>query len=298
MPSDAGFWVAWAYGFRLQKDIENMTSLKNKTILITGSSRGIGQAMAMRFAKEGANIVVTGKTDQPHPSLPGTIHTVAKEVEALGGQALPLVLDVRDEDAIASVVQQTVDTFGGIDILVNNASAIYLRGTLDTPMKRFDLMMGVNARATFACSQACIPHLMKADNPHILNMGPPLHMDAKWFKDHVAYTFSKYGMSICTLGMSAEFKQEGIAVNSLWPKTTIATAAIKVNFPPELYAACRQPSIVADAAFEIVTRDSQTNSGHFYVDEDVLRESGVSDFEKYNMTPGVAPMPDLFLEEV
>lgn len=274
-----------------------MTSLRNKTVFITGSSRGIGRAMALRFAKEGANVVITGKTDEPHPTLPGTIHTVAKEVEAAGGQALPLVLDVRDESAIAAAVEKTVDTFGGIDVLVNNASAIFLRGTLDTPMKRFDLMMGVNARATFACSQACIPHLMKSENPHILNMGPPLDMDSKWFKDHVAYTFSKFGMSICTLGMSAEFKEEGIAVNSLWPKTTIATAAIKVNFPPELYEACRKPEIVADAAFEIVTKDSQSTSGNYFVDEEVLKAAGVSDFEKYNMTKGVTPMPDLFLEE-
>ncbi len=273
-----------------------MTSLKNKTIFITGSSRGIGRAMALRFAQDGANIVITGKTSEKHPTLPGTIHTVAKEVEEAGGKALPLVLDVRDETQIQAAVEKTVETFGGIDILVNNASAIYIRDTLHTPMKRFDLMMGVNARATFACSQACIPHLMKAENPHILNMAPPLHMSAKWFKDHLAYTYSKYGMSVCTLGMSAEFKDDGIAVNSLWPKTTIATSAIKVNFPPELYAASRDASIVADAAYVIVTKESKATTGNFFVDEDVLAEAGETDFERYNMTPGVTPMPDYFLE--
>lgn len=272
-----------------------MTTLKNKTILITGSSRGIGQAMAIRFAKEGANIVITGKTAEPHDSLPGTIHSVAKEVEAAGGRALPLVLDVRDENQIRSVVEKTVETFGGIDVLVNNASAIYLRDTLNTPMKRYDLMMGVNARATFACSQACLPHLMKAENPHILNMAPPLDMSAKWFKDHVAYTYSKYGMSVCTLGMSAEFKEEGVAVNSLWPKTTIATAAIKVNFPPELYAASRDPSIVAEAAHVIITKDSKLATGQFFIDEEVLRAAGETDFDRYNMQEGVTPMQDLFL---
>lgn len=275
---------------------DQMTTLKNKTILITGSSRGIGRAMALRFAKDGANIVITGKTTDAHSSLPGTIYSVADEVNAAGGNALPLALDVRDEAQIASVVEATVEKFGGIDILVNNASAIYLRGTLNTPMKRFDLMLGVNARATFACSQACLPHLMKADNPHILNMAPPLDMSAKWFKDHVAYTYSKYGMSICTLGMSAEFAEEGVAVNSLWPKTTIATAAIKVNFPPELYDASRDPSIVADAAYLIVTKDSKTTTGQFFIDEDVLAAAGETDFTRYSMKQGVAPMQDLFLE--
>lgn len=273
-----------------------MTTLKNKTILITGSSRGIGRAMALRFAKDGANVVITGKTTDAHASLPGTIFSVAKEVEAAGGRALPLALDVRDDAQIQSVVAKTVETFGGIDVLVNNASAIYLRGTLNTPMKRFDLMMGVNARATFACSQACLPHLMKAENPHILNMAPPLDMSAKWFKDHLAYTYSKYGMSVCTLGMSAEFKEEGVAVNSLWPKTTIATAAIQVNFPEEIYDASRDPSIVADAAHVILTKNSREVTGQFFIDEAVLSETGVTDFARYNMKAGVEPMQDLFLE--
>lgn len=273
-----------------------MKPLHNKTIIITGSSRGIGRAMALRFAKDGANLVITGKTTEAHQTLSGTIYTVAKEVEEAGGNALPLPLDVRDENQIQSAVEKVVQHFGGIDILVNNASAIFLRGTLETPMKRFDLMMSVNARATFACSQASIPHLLKSKNPHILNMSPPLHMNAKWFKDHLAYTYSKYGMSVCTLGMSEEFKKEDIAINSLWPKTTIATAAIQMNFPPELYAASRDPSIVADAAYLIITKNSKTTTGNFFIDEDVLAESGEVDFARYSVTKGVQPMRDLFLE--
>ena len=206
-------------------------SLKGKTIFITGASRGIGREIALRCARDGANIVLAAKTVDPHPRLAGTIHSVAQEVEAAGGRALPLQVDVRDENAVRAAVEKSVAAFGGIDILVNNASAIMLTGTLQTPMKRFDLMFGVNVRGTFACSQACIPHLMKAGNPHILNLSPPLSIDAKWFKNHTAYTMSKYGMSMCTLGMSAELAEHGIAVNSLWPRTTIATAAIEVNFP-------------------------------------------------------------------
>ncbi|OGT42539.1 MAG: short chain dehydrogenase [Gammaproteobacteria bacterium RIFCSPHIGHO2_12_FULL_40_19] len=273
-----------------------MNTLENKTILITGSSRGIGAEMARRFAKEKANVVITGKTTEKHDTLPGTIFSVAEEVEKAGGKALPLMLDVRDENQIEKAVASIVKTFGGIDILINNASAISLTNTLNTSLKRFDLMMGVNARATFACSRACIPHLMKSENPHILNMSPPLHMLAKWFKDHMAYTYSKYGMSVCTLGMSAEFKEAGIAVNSLWPKTTIATSAIKVNFPPELYAASRDPSIVANAAYYVVTQNSRELTGQFLIDEEVLTKAGETDFARYNMMPGVTPMRDLFLE--
>lgn len=273
-----------------------MSTLSNKTILITGSSRGIGQAMALRFAQEGANIIITGKTTETHESLPGTIYTVAEEVEKAGGKALPLMLDVRDENQIDAVVAEAVKKFGGLDVLINNASAISLTNTLNTTLKRFDLMLDVNARATFACSRACIPHLMKSKNPHILNMSPPLHMVSKWFKDHLAYTYSKYGMSVCTLGMSAEFREMGIAVNSLWPKTTIATSAIKVNFPPELYAASRNPSIVANAAYYIITQNSRDLTGQFLIDEDVLKEAGETDFSRYNMMPGVTPMRDLFLD--
>lgn len=273
-----------------------MSLLKNKIILITGSTRGIGREMALRFAKDGAKIIITGKTTDQHEKLPGTIFSVAKEVEAAGGVALPIALDVRDENQIEFAVKQIVETWGGIDILINNASAISLTDTLNTPLKRFDLMMGVNVRATFACSRACIPHLTKSTNPHILNMSPPLHMDAKWFKDHMAYTYSKYGMSVCTLGMSAEFKKSGIAINSLWPKTTIATSAIKVHFPPELYAASRNPEIVANAAYWIVTQKATQYTGQFFIDEEVLTRAGEKDFSRYNMTPGVTPMRDLFLE--
>ena len=221
---------------------------------------------------------------------------MADEVNQAGGRALPLVLDVRDEQAIALAVERTVAEFGGIDVLINNASAISLTSTLDTPLKRFDLMMDVNVRATFACSQACLPHLLKAANPHILNMAPPLSMKAKWFKNHVAYTYSKYGMSACTLGMSAEFAEQGVAVNSLWPATTIATAAVKYNLPPAIYAASRHPSIVADAAYAVITKKATENSGHFYLDEDVLRAEGVSDFTQYMLDPALQPIPDYYID--
>lgn len=273
-----------------------MTTLKNKTIFITGSTRGIGREIALRCAKDGANLIITGKTAEKHDTLPGTIYSVAEEIEKAGGHALPLVLDVRDEKQIEAAVAEAVKKFGGIDILVNNASAISLTNTEQTTLKRFDLMMGVNARATFACSRACIPHLMKSTNPHILTMSPPLHMDAKWFKNHLVYTYSKYGMSVCTLGMAEEFRESGIAVNSLWPATTIATAAIKVNFPPELFAACRNPQIVANAAYWILTQNSRDTTGQFFIDEEVLTRAGETDFSRYNMTPGVTPMRDLFLD--
>ena len=274
--------------------------LKNKTIFITGASRGIGREIALRCARDGANIVVTAKTVEPHAVLPGTIHSVAAEVEAAGGKALALQLDVRDENAIAAAVAEAVKVFGGIDILVNNASAIMLTHTAATPMKRFDLMQGVNARGTFACSQACLPHLVNSAtagrNPHILTLSPPLSMKPHWFKDHVAYTLSKYGMSMCTLGMAEEFRAQGIAVNSLWPRTTIATAAIAVNFPEAILKASRKPLIMADAAYAIFNRDSRMATGNFYIDETLLREAGVTDFEPYAITPGAKLYTDLFLE--
>ncbi|MBX3661903.1 MAG: NAD(P)-dependent oxidoreductase [Burkholderiales bacterium] len=273
-----------------------MGVLGGRTVFITGASRGIGRAIALRCAREGANVVVTAKTVAPHQKLPGTIHEVAREVEQAGGRALAIPLDVRDEAAIAAAVAQAAAHFGGIDILVNNASAIQLTGTLDTPARRFDLMFGVNVRGTFLCSQACLPHLLKADNPHILNLAPPLAMDPKWFRDHLAYTMAKYGMSLCTLGMAEEFRSRGVAVNSLWPRTTIATAAIEVNFPPEILRASRKPDIMADAACAIVRRDSRSATGHFYIDEAVLREEGVTDFSAYAVTPGVEPFTDLFLD--
>jgi citronellol/citronellal dehydrogenase len=273
-----------------------MGELRGKTVFITGASRGIGRAIALRCARDGANIVVTAKSATPHSKLPGTIHTVAAEVAAAGGKALAIQLDVRDETALDAAVQQAAAHFGGIDILVNNASVIQLTGTAETRAKRFDLMFGVNVRGTFLCSQACLPFLAKAANPHILNLAPPLNMKAQWFQGHVAYTMAKYGMSMCTLGMSAEFRAQGIAVNSLWPRTTIATAAIEFNFPPAVLKASRKPDIMADAAHAIFRRDSSNASGHFYIDEAVLREEGIADFESYAVTPGGRLQPDLFLD--
>jgi citronellol/citronellal dehydrogenase len=272
-----------------------MSNLKNKTIFITGATRGIGREIALRFAREGANVVVTGKSTQPNPKTPGTIYSTAQEVEGAGGQALAVQLDVRDENAVAAAVLAGAEKFGGIDILVNNASAIALTGTLATPAKRYDLMNQINARGTFICSQACLPYLFKSANPHILTLSPPLNLDKKWLKDHVAYTMAKYGMSMCTLGMSAEFAAQGVAVNSLWPRTTIATAAVEVFFPQAL-AASRKPAIIADAAFAIVTRDSRSVTGNFFIDEEVLREEGISDFEHYAVTPGAGLCRDLFLD--
>jgi citronellol/citronellal dehydrogenase len=273
-----------------------MAGLKGKTIFITGSTRGIGREIALRCGRDGANLVITGKSAEPHPRLPGTIHSVAREVEAAGGKALPIQLDVRDADAVAAAVERVVEAFGGINCLVNNASAILLAGTLDTPAKRLDLMLAVNLRGTFLCSQACIPHLKKAANPHILTLSPPLNMSPRWFKGHVAYTMAKYGMSMCTLGMAEEFRTEGIAVNSLWPRTTIATAAIEVNFPEAILKASRKPAIMADAAYSILNRDSRRATGNFYIDETVLKEEGVTDFEQYAVNPGTGLYTDLFLD--
>ncbi len=270
--------------------------LKGKVVFITGGSRGIGREIALRCAREGANIVIGAKTAVPHPSLEGTIHSVADEIEKIGVKALPLALDVRDETMVVAAISKAVEMFGGIDILINNASAINLDSTENIPMKRFDLISAVNARGTFMCSKYCLPHLRKAVNPHILNLSPPLNMQAKWFKDHLAYTMSKYGMSMCTLGMAEEFKSFGIAVNSLWPKTLIATAAISVNFPKSLYDACRKPSIVADAAHAILIGNSRDVTGNFFIDEDVLREQGVTDFESYSLHAGAELYPDLYID--
>ena len=272
-----------------------MNNLKGKTIFITGATRGIGREIALRCARDGANIVVTGKTAEPNPKAAGTIYSTAREVEEAGGRAWPLQLDVRDETAVAAAVKAAADKFGGIDVLVNNASAISITGTLATPVKRYDLMNQINARGTFVCSQACIPYLSKSGNPHILTLSPPLNMNQKWFKEHVAYTMAKYGMSMCTLGMSAEFAAQGIAVNSLWPRTSIATAAVEVFFPQAL-AGSRKPSIMADAAHAIVVRDSRSVTGHFFIDEEVLRGQGVTDFEHYAVTPGAQLHVDIFLD--
>lgn len=272
-----------------------MNDLSGKTILITGSSRGIGREIALRCARDGARVVITGKTVTPHAKLPGTIYMVADEVEQAGGQALAIQMDVRDELAIQAAVGQTVQHFGGIDVLVNNASAISMSSTLETTSKRLDLMWDVNMRATFLVSQACIPHLKRAANPHILTLSPPLNLDAKWFAPHLAYTISKYGMSLCTLGLAREFAADGIAVDCLWPRTTIATAAIQFNFPEAVLRASRKPAIMADAAHAILLRDSRSGSGNFFIDEDVLRAAGESDFEQYAVSPGTPLFDDLFL---
>ncbi|HMC12808.1 MAG TPA: NAD(P)-dependent oxidoreductase [Gallionellaceae bacterium] len=277
-----------------------MAELSGKTIFITGASRGIGREIALRCARDGANVVITGKTVEPHPKLRGTIHSVAAEVGQAGGQALAIQLDVRDEEAIRAAVEQAAQYFGGIDVLVNNASAISLTNTLDTPAKKLDLMWDVNMRATFLASQACIPWLKKSDNPHILTVSPPLNMDAKWFAPHVAYTISKSGMSLCALGMAREFAEDGsgfkgIGVNCLWPRTTIATAAIEYNFPEAVLRASRKPAIMADAAHHILTRDCRECSGNFFIDEEVLRTAGVEDFGQYAMAAGTPLFSDLFL---
>ncbi len=272
-----------------------MPSLKGKTLFITGASRGIGHAIGMRCAQEGANVVVVAKTAKPHPKLPGTIHTAAADIEAAGGKALAVEADIRFEDQVQDAVTRAVEHFGGIDILVNNASAISLSRTLDTPMKRFDLMFGVNVRGTFATSQVCIPHLKKSDNPHILNLAPPLNMSARWFKDHCAYTMAKYGMSMCVLGMAEELKADGIAVNALWPRTVILTAALAM-IPGVDPAACRKPEIVADAARAILSRESKSCSGNFFIDEEVLKKEGVGDLDQYSVKPGGTLLTDLFLD--
>jgi citronellol/citronellal dehydrogenase len=272
-----------------------MPTLAGKTVFISGASRGIGLAIALRAARDGANIVIAAKTDAPHPKLPGTIHTAAAEIEAAGGHALPLAVDIRFEDQVYGAVDRAVRHFGGIDILVNNASAISLTGTLQTPMKRFDLMMGVNLRGTFLCSQACLPHLAKASNPHILTLSPPLDMRAKWFAPCVAYTMAKFGMSMCVLGMAEEFRSQGIAVNALWPRTIIATVALQV-IPGAEAERGRSPDIMADAAWQILTQDSRTTTGNFFIDEDVLATAGVSDFSHYAVSPGKPLRRDLFLD--
>lgn len=271
-------------------------TLAGKTVFITGGSRGIGRSIALKCAQEGANIIIAAKTAEPHPKLEGTIHTVAEEIREAGGQALPLVTDIRHEDQIHASVQKAVETFGGIDVLVNNASAIQLTGTLQTEMKRFDLMFSVNVRATFATSQACIPFLKKSENPHILMLSPPLNMSPKWFSNHCAYTMSKYGMSMCVLGLSEEFRSDKIAVNALWPRTAIATAAINMLGGDALMQASRKPEIVADAAHAVISRSSTTCTGNFYIDDEVLAEEGVSNLDEYSVSPGGRLAPDFFLD--
>jgi citronellol/citronellal dehydrogenase len=274
-------------------------SLRGKTLFITGASRGIGHAIGLRAAQDGANVVIAAKTTEPHPKLPGTIYTAAEDFEKAGGKALPLAVDIRDDAAVYAAVEKAVATFGGIDILVNNASAISLTGTLETPMKRYDLMHHINTRGTFLCSQACIPHLKKAANPHILNLSPPLSMKEKWFSGHVAYTMAKYGMSMCVLGMAGEFRGAGIAVNALWPRTAIATAAVQNLLGGDAaMKGSRTPEIMADAAYAIFQRNSRDagNTGNFYIDDDVLRAEGVTDFAKYAVDPSADLIPDFFVD--
>jgi citronellol/citronellal dehydrogenase len=275
-------------------------SLQGKRIFVTGGSRGIGLAIALRAARDGAAIAIAAKTSDPNPKLPGTIHTAAEDIRAAGGTALPIQCDLRDENQIAEAVAQAAKEFGGIDILINNASAINLTRTEDTPAKRFDLMFDVNVRGTFLTSQAAIPFLRESAeagrNPHILTLSPPLSMKAKWFKNHVAYTMAKYGMSMCVLGMSEEFKRDGIAVNALWPRTAIDTAALQM-IPGVDTAACRTPEILADSAYIILNRNSKECSGNFFVDDEVLASEGITDLEKYSVVPGTKDfLLDFFLD--
>ena len=273
-------------------------SLKGKTLFITGASRGIGLAIGLRAARDGANVALAAKTAEPHPKLPGTIYTAAKEIETAGGTALPLVCDIRFEEQVASAVDKCVAKFGGIDICVNNASAIQLTGTLQTDMKRYDLMNGINARGTYLVSRTCIPHLQRASNPHVLMLSPPLDMNARWFKGHTAYTMAKYGMSMCVLGMAAEFQDEGIAFNALWPRTGVATAAIRNALAgDEGMRRCRTPDILADAAYAVFNKRAREFSGHFLIDDTFLAENGVTNFDKYRVDPTKDLMPDFFVPD-
>jgi len=274
-------------------------NLAGKTIFVSGGSRGIGLAIVKRAAADGANVAIAAKTVEPNPKLPGTIYSAAEEVEAAGGKALALACDIRDEQQVVAAAAKTAETFGGIDILINNASAISLTPTEATPIKRFDLMMGVNARGTFLCTQACLPYLKQSAerkrNPHVLTLSPPLNMDARWFAPHVAYTMAKYGMSMCVLGHAVEFRQYGIAVNALWPRTVIQTAALQMipGIKPEH---CRTPEIMADAAYQILISESATTSGNFFIDDGVLKRAGVTDLSKYSVVEGSRELlPDLFL---
>ena len=273
-------------------------SLKDKVIFMSGGSRGIGLAMAKKAAKDGAKIVVAAKTSEPHPKLPGTIFTAAEEIIEIGGDALPVVCDIRNEDNVRDVVNQAVEHFGGIDICINNASAIQLTNVSDTAMKRYDLMHQINGRGTYMVSKYCLPHLMKSQNPHILNLSPPLDMSPKWFSGTVAYTMAKYTMSMCVLGMAEEFKEFGIAVNALWPRTAIATAAVQNHLGgDEIMRLSRNVDIMADAAYEILTKSSKEFTGNFCIDDLVLHNAGVKDFTKYANVPFAELMPDFFVPD-
>jgi citronellol/citronellal dehydrogenase len=276
--------------------VATTATLNNRTLFISGASRGIGLAIGLRAARDGANVVIAAKTTEPHPKLPGTIYTAAEEIEKAGGKALPVLCDIRDEAQVQESVAKAVERFGGIDILVNNASAISLTGTLSTPMKRYDLMHQINTRGTYLCSQVCLPHLKKSSNPHVLNLSPPLSMKPKWFAGHVAYTMAKYGMSMCVLGMAEEFRGDGVAFNALWPRTAIATAAVMMLGGDPMMKHSRNVDIMADAAWHILTKPARECTGNFFVDEDVLRAEGVTDFRPYAVDPSVEPMVDFFLD--
>ncbi|XP_077981012.1 hydroxysteroid dehydrogenase-like protein 2 [Glandiceps talaboti] len=274
----------------------NTGKLAGRTLFITGASRGIGKAIALKAARDGANIVIAAKTDQPHPKLPGTIYTAAEEIEAAGGKCLPCIVDVRSEEHIQNAVDSAVKKFGGIDILVNNASAIALTNTQETDMKRYDLMHSINTRGTFLTSKLCLPYLKIGKNPHILNISPPLNLAARWFANHVAYTMAKYGMSMCVLGMAEELKEDGIAVNALWPRTAIITAAMEMLGGSDVGKQCRTPEIMSDSAYVILTKDSRSFSGNFCIDDTVLADVGVTNFDQYAVDPGYPLLPDYFLE--
>lgn len=274
-----------------------MSDLKGKTMFISGGSRGIGLAIAKRAAQDGANIIIAAKTAEPHPKLPGTIYSAAEEIEEAGGKALPVVCDIRDDKAVKAAVAAGVEKFGGIDLCVNNASAISLTPTLQTPMRRFDLMHQINTRGTFLVSQTCLPHLLESDNPHILNLSPPLNMLEKWFKNHVAYTMAKFGMSMCVLGMAGEFREKGVAVNALWPRTVIATAAVKnLLGGDEMIMRSRKPEIMADAAHFILTQPSREFTGNFCIDDEVMERAGVTDLAPYAVDVSSELMADFFVE--
>jgi citronellol/citronellal dehydrogenase len=276
---------------------EQRGNLKGKTMFISGGSRGIGLAIAIRAAKDGANVIIAAKTSEPHPKLPGTIYTAADEIRAAGGEALAVVCDIRSEEQVEDAVRAGVEKFGGIDICVNNASAISLEPTARTTMRRFDLMQQVNTRGTFLVSKTCVPHLEKSGNPHILNMSPPLNMEEKWFAPHVAYSIAKYGMSLCVLGMAGEFRDKGIAVNALWPRTTIATAAVQnLLGGDEIVRRSRKPEILADAAHIILTKPSREFTGNFCIDDDILESAGITDLARYAVDPSAKLVPDFFVE--
>ena len=273
-----------------------MDDLRGKTLFITGASRGIGLALALRAARAGANVALAAKSSEPNPKLPGTIHTAADAIEREGGNALAIQCDIRDDAQVAAAVARTIERFGAIDALVNNASAIWLRGTLETPVKRFDLMQQVNARGTFVCAQACLPHLLRAANPHILTLAPPPDLDPRWWSPHVGYTLAKMGMSFVTLGLAEEFRSRGVAVNALWPRTVIATDALKM-IPGVDVSRSRRPEIVADAAHAVLTTPAREMTGRFLIDEEMLRSRGVEDFTRYAVDPARPPLLDLFVRD-